>query len=55
MAYKDGYFTYSNGRAFNPEEARYINNVGVDEHITIKADLVDDQGRFNSVSGFAGG
>ena len=52
---KDGTFSYSSGRMFNPADAVFINNIKPDRTFHIKIDETDDKGRFKRLSGFVGG
>jgi len=51
---KDGFFTYSSGKMFNPADARFINKAVADHKIVITKDEQDAQGRFKRISGFIG-
>lgn len=52
---KDGWFTFSTGKPFSPEDAKIIDNIKADhtiKHLDIER---DEKGRFRRMSGYVGG
>lgn len=52
---RDGYFTFSTGKPFNPEDMRFINKVKPRRNFHIDLIEQDEEGRFKRIVGSQGG
>lgn len=52
---QDGYFTFSDGRPFNPEDMRFINKIKPNRNFKIDLYDQDEEGRFRRISGSVSG